>query len=636
MEDILTKGDDIADMMNTNSDISMSMYRILNQNSMNYKENVTKDIMFYILENLKSSSSYIDSVYVYFPNDNDYFFQTDKKVTSIKNSPDQEWLDDFKEHPHDEDKWIVLRSFQNYSFEEPHNAVSIYRRIKYYDGVLVVNLNQTALSELLSSLENYTNESIFVTNSDGQILFSNENAGMLDLREDQGIHQQMSLSLSDKGHYLTSVKYAQKSYVLTEFTYPEYDLHFLSLVPSRDIYRLLHNILYCVLAGVGIAAVLCLLFSLYLTNKNFHQIELLLDILWRAEKGTFPLDDSAELEDTKKLDEYNLILNRVILTFVRNNALTMQVNEWQLKKTISELKALQLQINPHFFFNTLQSIDMEIIKKEGYQSPASRLIHSLSDILRYALGNSAAPVSLRKEIQSCREYMEIQKFYNPGQIMLLWDYEESLLDYPVIRLLFQPLLENSIHYSIQSPSDTLIIRIKIYETEDSLRFHILDNGAGIEKDRLLKSVSLFRPPMIRTAISGSKILTNGLSLLIPEMRASQSSVRNHRGRVSAFPFQNRRGRSKVNISLQPDCPLKSPSDFRFPQHFICRDTDIELHFVYIEFHLIERRACGGICPVPDCQYLAHNRIQIAFYSIWHKIRIHDGKYIFTGKPPGYL
>ena len=486
MEDILTKGDEIADMMNTNSDISMSMYRILNQNSMNYKENVTKDIMFYILENLKSSTSYIDSVYVYFPNDNNYFFQTDKKVTSIMDSSDQEWLDNFKEHSHDEDKWIVLRSFRNYSFEEPHNAVTIYRRIKYYDGVLVVNLNQAALSELLSSLENYTNESIIITNSEGHILFSNHNASMLDFREDQGIHQQLSLSLSDKGHYLTSVKYNHKSYVLTEFIYPEYDLHFLSFVPSQDIYRLLYNILYCVLAGVGIAAILCLLFSLYLTNKNFHQIELLLDILWRAEKGTFPLDDSTELQDTEKLDEYNLILNRVILTFVRNNALTMQVNEWQLKKTVSELKALQLQINPHFFFNTLQSIDMEIIKKEGYQSPASRLIHSLSDILRYALGNSAAPVFLRQEIQSCKEYMEIQKFHNPGQIMLLWDYEESLLDYPVIRLLFQPLLENSIHYSIQSPSDTLIIRIKTYETEDSLRFHILDNGAGIEKNQLLK------------------------------------------------------------------------------------------------------------------------------------------------------
>ena len=55
--EILTKGDDVAEMMNTNSAISMSMYRILNRNSMNYKENVTKNIMFDILENLKSRST---------------------------------------------------------------------------------------------------------------------------------------------------------------------------------------------------------------------------------------------------------------------------------------------------------------------------------------------------------------------------------------------------------------------------------------------------------------------------------------------------------------------------------------------------------------------------------------------------
>ena len=85
MEEILTKGDDVAEMMNTNSAISMSMYRISNQNSMNYKEHATKNIMFNILENLKSSSSYINSVYVYFPNEKDYFFQTGEKLTSIQN-----------------------------------------------------------------------------------------------------------------------------------------------------------------------------------------------------------------------------------------------------------------------------------------------------------------------------------------------------------------------------------------------------------------------------------------------------------------------------------------------------------------------------------------------------------------------
>lgn len=484
MEEILTKGDDVADLMNTNSSISMSMYRILNQNSMDYKENITKNIMFYIFENLKSSSSYVDSVYVYFPNEEDYFFQTNRKLTSISHSADKQWLEDFKTHTKDEDKWITLRTAQNYHFEDAHKVVTIYRRIQYYDGVLVINLNPAVLSNLLSSLENYPNESVFVTDSNGMILFSNENAKQLNFKEDQGLHEQLSLSLSNEGHYLSSVKYDDHTYTVTEFTYPDYNLHFLSLVPSHDIYRLMYNIFYCVMVGIIIAAILCLILSLYLTQKNFHQIELLMDILWKAEKGKLPLDDNGGLIDAKKLDEYNLILNRVILTFVKNNTLTMQVKEYQLKKTLSELKALQLQINPHFFFNTLQSIDMEIIKNEGYQASASKLIHALSDILRYALEDSRTPVSLKDEIQSCKEYIEIQKFHNPGQIVLLWDYDESLLQYSVIRLLFQPLLENSIHYSLQSPHDTLVIRIKIYDAGDSLRFHILDNGIGIEKERL--------------------------------------------------------------------------------------------------------------------------------------------------------
>lgn len=482
--EILTKGDDVAEMMNTNSAISMSMYRILNRNSMNYKENVTKNIMFDILENLKSSSTYIDSVYVYFPNDNDCFFQTDKQLTFIADSADQDWLSDFKTHTRDDEQWIVLREFQNYSFEEPHTAVTIYRRIRYYDGVLVVNLNQSVVSRLLSSLENYPNESIFVTDSRGMLLFSNTNASSIPFKTDQGIHEQLSLTLSNEGHYLSSVKYNQHSYLLTEFVYPAYQLHFLSLVPAKDIYHLMYNIFYCVIIGVLVAAVLCLLFSLYLANKNFHQIELLLDILWDAEKGNLPLDTTGELIDTKKLDEYNLILNRVILTFVRNNTLTMQVKEWQLKKTLSELKALQLQINPHFFFNTLQSIDMEIIKNEGYQAPASKLVHALSDILRYALNDSRTTVSLKNEIMACKEYLQIQQFHHPGQIILLWDYDDAILEYQVIRLLLQPLLENSIQYSIHSPTDSLVIRIKIIETTDTLKFHILDNGIGIEKERL--------------------------------------------------------------------------------------------------------------------------------------------------------
>ncbi|HJA64872.1 hypothetical protein B5F07_10455 [Lachnoclostridium sp. An169] len=483
MEEILTKGDEVAVMLNNSTDVSMSMYRILNQASLNYKENAVKDIMYSILENVRSGCNYIDSVYIYYPNENDIFFQTGRQITSISDTPDQQWLSDFKSHTDKEDAWIVNRSFQNYSFEAAHEAVTIYRRINYYDGVLVINLNQSVLSQLLASIENYSNEAILVTDSAGRLLFSNDNASAMNFDKNNSVHLQLSLSASEEGRYLMPVRYEGESYILTEFTYPEYGLHFLSLVPTHDIYQLMYQILYCAVAGVIIAAVLCLIFSFYLTNKNFSQIEQLLDILWQAETGTYPLDGRND-QGSEKLDEYNLILNHVIHTFVRNNALTLQVKEGELKKTLSELKALQLQINPHFFFNTLQSIDMEIVKQEGYQAPASRLIHALSDILRYALGDSSSPVTLREEICSCKEYVEIQKFHHPGQIALLWEYDEDILNCRVIRMLFQPLLENSIQYSIHSPQDSLVIRIKILDRGDSLRFHILDNGAGIRRDRL--------------------------------------------------------------------------------------------------------------------------------------------------------
>ena len=87
----------------------------------------------------------------------------------------------------------------------------------------------------------------------------------------------------------------------------------------------MHNILYCVLIGCLAAAILCLLFSLYLTNKNFHQIERLLNILWRAEK------DDQRIEGTPASDQ------------------------------------------PAFFFNTLQSIDMEIVKNEGRDPVLQRI-----------------------------------------------------------------------------------------------------------------------------------------------------------------------------------------------------------------------------------------------------------------------
>ncbi|WP_158584650.1 sensor histidine kinase [Lachnotalea sp. AF33-28] len=489
MDEIMTKGDDIAVLFNNSPTVSMSLYKILNQTSLNYKEYVARSLISSILESAITNFNYIESIYIYLANDEGMYYQTDKNLQSIADSIDSGWLESFYNQSPELNSWIEKRAFRNYAFEPEHDAVSIFRRIKYFDGVLVTNLNIDKLSGKLSSIENYPSEAILVTDAGGHIMFANENAWDLQFNPSVSITDQITYQKvlsSPEGHnYMSTVLYRGQTYVLTYFDSVNYDLRFLSFVPHRDIYQLLYQIIYSAVIGVLIGTAFCLAFSFYLTNKNFNQIEHLMDILWKAELGTCP-PDGADDRKGQHLDEYTLIMNQVIHTFIRNNTLQKQIREAELNKVRSELNALQLQINPHFFFNTLQSIDMEIIKKEGYQAPASRLIHDLSNILRYALDDSSSPVPLREEIRSCKEYFEIQKFHYPGQITLLWDYEESVLDCQIIRLLFQPLIENSIRYSIYGENDRCLIRIKIIDRGDVLRIHVLDTGAGMERETLLK------------------------------------------------------------------------------------------------------------------------------------------------------
>lgn len=540
MEEIMQTGDDTAAMFNNNSTVSLSLYKILNRNSLNYKEYVVRSVVFSILENAKSNNSLVESIYIYLDNDQGNYFQTDKKTVALSDSPDQEWLDIFNKTDISIQKWVVRREIKNYEFESSHECVSIFRRIKNYRGVLVINLNAASLSRLLSSIENYANEAVLVADGDGQVLFSNQIASSLSPASGMDIIEQLDIDGSSEDDFLSTVRLQGRQFIMTKFYSSGYGLYFLSLVPVKDIYQLLYQIIFSVLLGIMMAAVFCLIFSFYLTNKNFRQIENLIEILSAAEAGTYTSALPGYCyENARKLDEYNLILNQVIHTYVRNNTLTLELKEAELRKTLLELRSLQLQINPHFFFNTLQSIDMEILKKEGYGSPASQLIESLSGILRYALEDSSSPVALREEIQSCKDYFAIQQFHYPGRIALLWDYEDSVLEYSVLRLLFQPLVENSIHYGILTRNDTCVIRIKIFLRNGHLNFHVLDTGAGMSKEKLtdlrqsLHSQSLHSPEGQRRSI-GIKNTHKRLILSYPGSEGLTIISREEKGTCVSF------------------------------------------------------------------------------------------------------
>ena len=188
--------------------------------------------------------------------------------------------------------------------------------------------------------------------------------------------------------------------------------------------------------------------SLQGTLKNFRQLHRLLNLFTEDSEK----EDYSGIFEYNANNEYDLIFNNIITTFMSNNRLKLNLAQAQMNQKDAQLAMLQLQLNPHFIFNTLQTVDLEIMKSQPEENSPSFLIHNHSDILKYSLENTLKRVTIREEIEICKKYAEIQKLRYSNPFILYWEYEESVLEYPVIHLILQPILENSLHHAVKELS----------------------------------------------------------------------------------------------------------------------------------------------------------------------------------------
>jgi signal transduction histidine kinase len=161
-----------------------------------------------------------------------------------------------------------------------------------------------------------------------------------------------------------------------------------------------------------------------------------------------------------------------------------QQNRQQQAVNKAELTALKAQIEPHFLFNSLNTIASEI---RNAPAQAEQLIIKLSDILRYLFDNSSREkISIGEEINFLKKYADLIQARFGEKIEIMWDItlKNQSLEVPV--LLLQPLVENSLRHGWKDNGEPLIINIRIEERDQGIVFTIKDNGQGIELGRLHK------------------------------------------------------------------------------------------------------------------------------------------------------
>ncbi len=175
--------------------------------------------------------------------------------------------------------------------------------------------------------------------------------------------------------------------------------------------------------------------------------------------------------------------NRMVNTI---HNLILDVNTLYEKQKISELKALQAQINPHFLYNTLDSINW--MAKKYKANDISLLATSLGNFFRRSLNHGRDFTTIKNELEQIKSYVYIQKVRFKDTFDLYISVDDDILTYSIVKLTLQPLVENCIIHGFEDIDYKGIIEITGYRKENKIILQVIDNGCGTDTEKLNKQV----------------------------------------------------------------------------------------------------------------------------------------------------
>lgn len=242
---------------------------------------------------------------------------------------------------------------------------------------------------------------------------------------------------------------------------------------NMDMNRFRNNFL-----TISIATLLILsLLSLFMALDIIDPIKRLVDAMTHMKQEK--VHDVIVVDRKDELGYLSLCFNDMSeeIDFLLN-----QVYKEQLTRKEAELKTLQAQINPHFLFNTLESINWMARLNEGPQ--ISEMVTALSSLLEAGIGKGVPMVAMKDELNFVDSYILIMKNRYGDRLTFEKNIDRDFMDVKVPKLMLQPILENAIYHGIDKVRSKGTIRLNLFKVEQSIQIEVIDNGPGMSEEKL--------------------------------------------------------------------------------------------------------------------------------------------------------
>lgn len=466
-----------------NPKFSIGMRKLLSRDKINYLEHSYVYNTTELIQSTINTHPYIASTY-FIMDGYSNFYSSDKGVEVL--NKDTQWYKTLMEIGEYGGRFTEFRKSVTGRYEV-REYVSVYQKMPVGNGAIVVNIAYRDFVDKLKNLPD-SNEMLYILNSKGE--------GVISVPEHEKLTEdkltELSNKLTENGHMpLKSewVKLGGQLYCLSTVENTEFGITYVSLISFRSFLDLFLMIGVWLLLLIIVEILVITLICYRITQDSFGHIRQLLTIFSNAEKGIYPAADTEQIRD-----EYDLIFTNVVRFFINTTFLQSQLEQQKLKKESAEMAALQLQISPHFLFNTLQSLNFEIEKQiGGYQQP-NRIIDELSDILKFALHSSGPFVKFRDELDILKKYIIIQKYRFKDSLVFYYEADPETMEIQVPKMILQPLIENSISHGILPLKDIGFIKLKVFIRQEKLCVSVFDTGVGMTSEQVRENYKKMRDP----------------------------------------------------------------------------------------------------------------------------------------------
>jgi len=417
-----------------------------------------------------------NSVYLFDTYGNSYY-----SIVSggIRNNLEQSYKYWISELEHSRGEAVLLHTEKYISnLQSEKYAFSVVRKIMDRNlqpiGLIAIDAGISVVDDQMMELDQVTKGTSLIVDELGNVIYDSQKQWIASNRSDQELIREAKL---EHGSFYRTE--ADKQWLNIYSTSESTDWKVITSIPVQELTSETAAVKRVIWITTAIAIVISIAVAIILSLAITRPLRVMARLMKRVQEGNFQVKFPV-----KYRDEVGMLGSQFNRMTVRLDQLVQDIYEMETNKNKAELQALQNQINPHFMYNTLETIRMSAEMNDD--SLTSDMIATLGKLLRYSIGSLDGHTVLKDELLHVQHYVELLNYRYPDRFELVCLVDEELWNETVIKLMLQPIVENAIYHGLDESKEKMRITIQSKVLQQQLALIISDDGIGIDEERLIE------------------------------------------------------------------------------------------------------------------------------------------------------